>query len=76
MSARLLKGTDFFESQAEDLALKWGTSKVFETQLKKKKKNLRSWHQAHHFMANRRGESGSSNRLYFLGLQNHCRCLK
>ena len=29
MSARLLEGTDFFESQAEDLALKWGTSKVF-----------------------------------------------
>ena len=71
MRARLLEGTDFFESQTEDLALKWGTSKVFETQLKKKK--LRSWHQAHHFMAYRRGKSGSSNRLYFLGLQNHCR---
>ena len=27
----------------------------------------------HHFMANRRGKSGSSDRLYFLGLQNHCR---
>ena len=24
-------------------------------------------------MANRRGESGSSDRFYFLGLQNHCR---
>ena len=23
-------------------------------------------------MANRRGESGSSDRFYFLGLQNHC----
>ena len=40
MSARLLEGTDFFESQAEDLALKWGTSKVFETQLKKKKTKI------------------------------------
>ena len=29
--------------------------------------------QSHHFMANRRGESGNSDRLYFLGLQNHCR---
>ena len=27
----------------------------------------------HHFIANRWGNSGNSNRLYFLGLQNHCR---
>ena len=27
----------------------------------------------HHFMANRWGNSGNSVRLYFLGLQNHCR---
>ena len=26
----------------------------------------------HHFMANRREKSGSSDRFYFLGLQNHC----
>ena len=26
----------------------------------------------YHFMANRWGKSGSSNRFYFLGLQNHC----
>ena len=30
-----------------------------------------SW--SHHFMANRWGNSGNSVRLYFLGLQNHCR---
>ena len=29
--------------------------------------------QAHHFMANRRGKRGNSDRFYFLGLQNHCR---
>ena len=29
--------------------------------------------QSHHFMANRWGNSGNSVRLYFLGLQNHCR---
>ena len=29
--------------------------------------------QFHHFMANRRGKSGSSDKFYFLGLQNHCR---
>ena len=27
----------------------------------------------HHFMANRWGNNGNSGRLYFLGLQNHCR---
>ena len=29
--------------------------------------------QPHHFMANRWGNNGNSDRLYFLGLQNHCR---
>ena len=33
-------------------------------------KKLRSWH---HFMANRWGKNENSDRLYFLGLQNHCR---
>ena len=28
---------------------------------------------SHHFMANRWGNSGNSGRLYFFGLQNHCR---
>ena len=32
---------------------------------------------SHHFMANRWGNNGNSDRLYFLGLQNHCRwCLE
>ena len=34
---------------------------------------LRSWHPVHHFMAKRWGNNGNSDRLYFLGLQNHCR---
>ena len=29
--------------------------------------------QSHHFMAKRWGNSGNSVRLYFFGLQNHCR---
>ena len=29
--------------------------------------------QSHHFMANRWESNGNSDRLYFLGLQNHCR---
>ena len=28
---------------------------------------------SHHFMANRWGNSGNSDRLYYFGLQNHCR---
>ena len=28
---------------------------------------------SHHFMANRWGNSGNSERLYIPGLQNHCR---
>ena len=28
---------------------------------------------SHHFMANRWGNDGNSDRLYFLGLQYHCR---
>ena len=28
---------------------------------------------SHHFMGNRQGNSGNSGKLYFLGLQNHCR---
>ena len=35
----------------------------------KKAKHIRS----HHFMGNRRANSGYSVRLYFWGLQNHCR---
>ena len=28
---------------------------------------------SHHFMANRWENNGNSDRLYFLGLENHCR---
>jgi len=28
---------------------------------------------SHHFIANRWGNSGNSDRFYFLGLQNHCK---
>ena len=29
--------------------------------------------QSHHFIANKWGNNGNSDRLYFLGLQSHCR---
>ena len=53
-------------------------TKVFDTKWKswlktQNWKNRSSSIQSHHFMANRRGKSGSSDRFSFLGLQNHCR---
>ena len=41
-----------------------------------KTQHSKSWDHgiwSYHFMANRWGDSGNSERLYFLGLQNHCR---
>ena len=38
--------------------------------LNSQKTNHAIW--SHHFMANRRRNSGDSDRFYFLGLQNHC----
>ena len=40
---------------------------------KQTNKKLRSCIQPHHFMTNRWGNSGISDRLYSLELQNHCR---
>ena len=37
------------------------------------KLNIQKTKRSHHFMANRWGNSGNSVRLYFLGLQSHCR---
>ena len=35
--------------------------------------NIQSGIQSHHFMGNRWGNKGNSVRLYYSGLQNHCR---
>ena len=37
------------------------------------KTNIMAYGPSHHFMANRWRNSGNSVRLYFGGLQNHCR---
>jgi len=36
-------------------------------------KKLRSWHLVPSLCGNRWGNNGNSERLYFIGLQNHCR---
>ena len=40
--------------------------------LKQHSENEDNGIQFHNFMANRWGNNGNSERLYFLGLQNHC----
>ena len=44
---------------------------VDDTTLMSENKDHSIW--SHHFMGNRWGNSGNSVRLYFFGLQNHCR---
>ena len=61
------------EDELKDLLMK-----VKELELKSwlktqhsKNKDHSIW--SHHFMANIWGNNGNSDRLYFLGLQTHCR---
>ena len=68
---------------ADDTTLMAGCNKELKSLLKVKKESEKAglklnikktkiiW--SHHFMANRWGNNGNSDRLYFFGLQNHCR---
>ena len=70
---------------ADDTTLMAESEEELKSLLMKVKGEWKSWLKAqhsenedheiwsHHFMANRWGNSGNSVRLYFLGLQNHCR---
>ena len=51
------------ESEKVGLKLNIQKTKIMASQLRL----------SHHFMANRWGNNGNSDRLYFGGLQNHCR---
>ena len=54
--------------ESEKAGLKFNIQKT-----KIEEKNEDCGIQSHHFMANRWGNNGNSDRLYLLGLQNHCR---
>ena len=41
--------------------------------LKVQKTKIVAHHWSHHFMANKWGRNGNSDRFHFFGLQNHCR---
>ena len=73
-------------SHADDTILMAETEKELKTLLMRvKEESEESWLKtqhsktkdhgiwSHHFIENRRGKSGSSDRFYYLGLQNHCR---
>ena len=70
---------------AYDTSLMAESEEELKSLLRKVKESGKSWLKAqhsenedhgmwsHHFMGNRWGNSGNSVRLYFSGLQNHCR---
>ena len=70
---------------ADDTTLMEESEEELKSLLMKVKKEWKSWLKAqhsenedhgiwsHHFIENRWGNSGNSVRLYFGGLQNHCR---
>ena len=70
---------------ADDTTLMAESEEELKSLLKEVKRRVKSWLKAqhsenedhgirsHHFMGNRWGNSGNSVRLYFEGLQNHCR---
>ena len=70
---------------ADDTTLMAESEEELKSLLMKVKEESKSWLQAqhsenedhgirsHHFMGNRWGNSGKSDRLYFWGLQIHCR---
>ena len=62
------------ESEEELKSLLWKVKEESEkVGLKLNIQKIRSWHLVHHFIGNRWGNSGNSVRIYFGGLQNHCR---
>ena len=70
---RYADGTTLMAESEEELNLlmKVKESEKVGLKLNIQKTNHGIW--SHHFMGNRWGNSGNSVRLYFWGLQNHCR---
>ena len=60
------------ESKEELKSLLMKVKKESESIKTQHSKNKHHGNQSHHFIANRLGNSGNSDRLYFLELQNHC----
>ena len=67
---RYADDTTLMAESEEELKSLWVKVKE-ESTVDSENEDLGIW--SHHFMGNRWGNSGNSVRLYFLGLQNHCR---
>ena len=63
------------EEELKSLLMKVKEESEKKAGLKQHSKNKDHGIWSHHFMANRWGNNGNSDRLYFLGFQNHCRWL-
>ena len=61
-------------SSGEEEGAATGQEKGVESEDARKKKEDELWASFLHFMANRWGNNGKSDQLYFWGLQNNCRC--
>ena len=72
---RYADGTTLMAESEEELKSLLMTAKEESEKVVLKLKHSENDHgiQSHHFMGNRWGNNGNSVRLYFLGLQNHCR---
>ena len=60
------------KEESEKVGLNATLKKKKKTVLKLSIQETKSWHPVPFFMAIKKGKSGSSDRFYFLGLQNHC----
>ena len=71
---RYADDTTLMAESEEELKSLWMKVKV-ESEKVRLKLNIQKTKiiRSHHFMGNRWGNSGNSVRLYFWGLQNHCR---
>ena len=70
---------------ADDITLMAESEEELKEPLEESERRVKTWLKtqhsrneehgiwSHHFVANRWGNSGNSDILYFLGLQNHCR---
>ena len=72
----------YADKTTHDRKWRWTEESLVESEIWKWKSWLKTQHskkedhviQTHHFIGERWRNNGDSDRLYFLGLQNHCRC--
>ena len=69
---RYADDTALMAESEEELKSLWMRVKEESEKAQHSKKEVHGI-QSHHFMANRRGKSGSNDKFYFIGLENYSR---